>query len=161
MTNNKLRIKTFPVFFLSFAWTGFLPKAPGTWGTLFGMIVPILLKYFQVSIIPQIIAFIITLFFASAYAEKIQKKEGLTDPGWIVIDEVLGIWLTCLFIKFQITSFVLAFIAFRFFDITKIWPANLIDAKMKSGFGVMLDDLVAGLYAGLLLFGIESSKIIF
>ncbi len=151
MANKCLRIKTFPIFFLSFAWVGFLPTAPGTWASFAALIVPLIFKLLAWNWLYQLPFFLATTILGIWLAERVQKQMGLHDPGWIVIDEVLGIWIGSWFLP-QITVEILLtqFVAFRFFDILKVWPANVIDKKMLSGLGVMLDDIVAGVYAGLL-----------
>jgi phosphatidylglycerophosphatase A len=74
------------------------------------------------------------------------------DPQWIVIDEVAGIWLTVSVLDPSWLSYSLGFLLFRLFDIWKPWPIGWIDRRVKGGFGVMLDDYVAGLFAALLLY---------
>ncbi len=74
------------------------------------------------------------------------------DPSVVVIDEVAGMWLTLavsslFFADVSITLLAVSFLSFRFFDITKIYPASVFD-KMKSGTGIMMDDIVSGVYAG-------------
>ena len=87
-----------------------------------------------------------------------QKEIGKDDPSEIVIDEIVAIWFVLLFVpsslensliiySVEFTDFfyqLAAFIMFRFFDIIKPWPVNLVDSKIKGGFGIMFDDVVAG-----------------
>jgi phosphatidylglycerophosphatase A len=78
---------------------------------------------------------------------------GLADPGEIVIDEVAGQWLALVFAAPDNPwHFLAAFLLFRFFDITKIWPANWAEQHLPGGWGVMMDDIIAGLYAAALLY---------
>ena len=79
-----------------------------------------------------------------------QEKHDALDPSWIVIDEVIGMSIAWLFIQdHNIYHLVILFCLFRFFDIFKIEPVRYIDKNLKHGSGVILDDVVAGLYAGL------------
>jgi phosphatidylglycerophosphatase A len=76
---------------------------------------------------------------------------GIHDPPAIVIDEVVGQWLTLALMPVDPVVYVLGFLLFRVFDVLKPWPANAIDRSVTGGFGVMLDDVVAGIYAGAVL----------
>jgi len=138
------------ILFLSFFNVGFIKYAPGTCGTL--AITPFLL-FFDYHKIPFIITvpfFIITTAGACLLAEHAQKKYSAKDPQWIVIDEVLGMTLTWYFIDHtKWWNFLLAFLLFRFFDIKKIWPASYFDKQMQHGAGVIIDDLVSALFAGI------------
>lgn len=140
------------VVYLSFFGVGFLPKAPGTWGSL--AICPVLYVLgiseapFFVFIPFLIMATIITCYVA----EVTQRKFDLHDPGWIVMDEVLGMWTAWLFTLSGNQSWLtllIIFGLFRFFDIIKFWPATYFDKKVKHGAGTILDDIVSGIYAGL------------
>jgi phosphatidylglycerophosphatase A len=84
-------------------------------------------------------------------AESVQKELKLHDPQWIVIDEVLGMTTAWLFIRtHNLLHLMIIFILFRFFDIVKIWPASYFDQKVHHGAGTILDDIVSGVYAGLI-----------
>ncbi len=83
----------------------------------------------------------------------VQKKYNVLDPSWVVIDEVLGMWTAWIFTHAHgatFSSLIFTFCAFRFFDIIKVWPANYFDKQVKNGAGTILDDIVSGLYAGIL-----------
>lgn len=143
---------TYPeVVYLSFFGVGFLPKAPGTWGSL--AICPIL-YVLGVSEAPffVFIPFLIMATIITCYvAEVTQRKFDLHDPGWIVMDEVLGMWTAWLFTlsgNQSLTTLLIIFGLFRFFDIIKFWPATYFDKKVKHGAGTILDDIVSGVYAG-------------
>lgn len=83
-------------------------------------------------------------------ADKAQKEFQSHDPQWIVIDEFLGMSVAWLFIQnHNLLHLIILFILFRFFDIIKIWPASYFDKKMDHGAGTILDDIVSGIYAGL------------
>jgi len=88
---------------------------------------------------------------SSFVAESVQKNLNLHDPGWIVIDEVLGMTTAWLFIqKHNFIQLALLFVLFRFFDIVKFWPASYFDKKVDHGYGTIVDDIVSGIFAGLL-----------
>ena len=74
-----------------------------------------------------------------------------SDPGEIVIDEVLGMMLVMMTIPLDLKWVFLAFILFRIFDIFMPWPINQVDSKLKNALGVMLDDFIAALYAGIII----------
>ena len=128
-----------------------MPYAPGTWGTLatlpFLYVIGLLHPPFFLFVPLIIIATIISCFIA----EVVQKELTLHDPQWIVIDEVLGMSTAWLFIQaHNLLHLVILFILFRFFDIIKIWPASYFDKKVEHGAGTILDDIVSGIYAGVL-----------
>lgn len=138
------------ILFLSFFGVGFLPKAPGTWGTLATLPFLYLLGLFNPPFF-LFIPFLLILTAGSCFiAEHIQKTYEVHDPQWIVIDEVLGMSVTWLFsLKFSLPHLLIQFVLFRFFDIVKVWPASYFDKKIHHGAGTILDDIVSGVYAGL------------
>lgn len=149
---NRPDLRRPEILFLSFFGAGFLPKAPGTWGSL--AITPFL--YLLGTFNPPFflfIPFLVILTILSSYiADIVQKKYNLHDPQFIVIDEVIGMFVTWLFIpQHNLINLILCFILFRIFDIVKIWPASYFDKKVDHGAGTILDDVISGLYAGLTL----------
>jgi phosphatidylglycerophosphatase A len=78
------------------------------------------------------------------------RDTGKSDPSECVIDEVAGQWFACAFAPLSLPGFVLAFVLFRLFDITKPWPASAAE-RLNGGLGVVADDMVAGLFAGLIV----------
>lgn len=138
------------VLFLSFFGVGYLPVAPGTWGTLATLPFLYVLGRFNPPYFLFIPFIIILTIISSFVAEIVQKKFDLHDPSFIVIDEVLGMSVAWLFIQWHNLSHLLVLFAlFRFFDIVKFWPASFFDKKVHHGAGTILDDIVSGLYAGL------------
>ena len=142
-------IKRLDILFLSFFGVGFLPKAPGTWGTLATL--PFL--YFFGTFNPPYVLFIpflvIMTVISSFIADFVQKKFDLHDPQFIVIDEVLGMTTAWLFIqKHDLIHLFILFVLFRFFDIINFWPASYFDKKVDHGAGTILDDIVSGIFAG-------------
>ena len=135
-----------PIHFLSLGLgSGLSPFAPGTAGTLMAV-----LLYIPLSMLPltSYVAVLIIGSFVGIYlCEKTSNKLGGHDHPAIVWDEFLGFWLTMLFAPSGWMWIVIGFVLFRLFDIWKPWPISVIDHKVKGGFGIMLDDLVAGAYA--------------
>ena len=126
--------------------SGRLRPAPGTMGTLaaipFGYILMIFWGPAGLAL-GALILFIIGTWAADAYG----KKSGTTDDQSIVIDEVVGLWIAALPAGKYVFLWLLAFLLFRLFDIRKPWPASFFDGHSKNGFDVMMDDVVAGIYA--------------
>jgi phosphatidylglycerophosphatase A len=126
---------------------GYFPKMPGTFATLVG----ILLYYpiHSLAILSQIT--LICFFFGIGLisATHLEKEIGVKDPGQIVIDEIVGIWIALFLIPFDWQSLLLAFILFRFFDIRKPLGIRAIQS-FRSGWGIMLDDALAGVYSNIL-----------
>tara|TARA_Y100001935_G_scaffold56489_1_gene47190 strand:+ start:1794 stop:2246 length:453 start_codon:yes stop_codon:yes gene_type:complete len=141
---------------LKFILTGFyigkIKYAPGTFGTL--LAIPIFLLIYDFNLITKIsivfLLFLISLFLLSQSYKKQVFKD--IDDKSIVIDEVIGYLIFIVF--FDNTLFVLfsSFLIFRLFDIVKPYPISLIDKKMKNALGVILDDIIAGLFSGITLF---------
>lgn len=125
---------------------GLIRPAPGTWGSLAAL--PF--AWLIVSLGGHLFLLLATLllFLLGCWASHIyERSEGAKDPHSVVIDEVVGQWLTLVFAPLEISTYFVCFLLFRIADITKPWPAKLIDRKMPGGLGIMLDDIVAGLYA--------------
>ena len=139
-----------PVHMLAFGFgSGLSPKAPGTVGTLAAL--PFWFWISSLSLILQLL-FILVAFIAGVYiCGKTSADLKVHDHGGIVWDEFVGVWLTLIFVPASWLGLVLAFIVFRFFDIVKPWPIKWLDKKVHGGFGIMIDDVIAGLFAGGLL----------
>ena len=121
-------------------------KMPGTLGSIAGIFLGFILLYFFP--IQLVIVFFIILLTVSLYAIKIyQKQVGKSDKSEIIIDEVLGQLLVLMFIELEFLQFFFAFILFRFFDILKIFPVNIIDKKYSDHYGVIFDDILAAIQA--------------
>ncbi|MGM0443781.1 MAG: phosphatidylglycerophosphatase A family protein [Fibrobacterota bacterium] len=149
--------------FSSVFYVGFIPFAPGTWGSLVAVGILILFRgYFSqlflldsfMTFAPLALLALMAGTWASSSAEEIYGTE---DPGAIVIDEVLGQLLTFTLITevwtLSASSLVLGFFLFRFFDIVKPWPVHCFE-RIGGGLGVMMDDVAAGLLACTVLHGI-------
>lgn len=146
---NRPSLKRLDILFLSFFGVGFLPKAPGTWGTLATLPFLYGLGTFNPPYILFIPFIIIMTIISSFIADIVQKKFNLHDPQFIVIDEVLGMTTAWLFIQnHNLLHLFILFALFRFFDIIKVWPASYFDKKVEHGAGTILDDIVSGVFAG-------------
>lgn len=122
---------------------GYLPFAPGTWGSVFAILLWwVLLKDLNTYIFGAII--IIFLLIGIVVSNIIIDQSGDHDPSYIIIDELVGQWLALFLIPDGFFNIAISFILFRFFDIIKPWPIRLIE-KLPKGLGVMSDDLTAGL----------------
>ena len=150
---NKLLFKNFSAFLALGFGSGLIKKAPGTFGSLAA--IPFFL-FIQLLSPPLIYLFIITMFFIGIYvADKTSQALAMEDPSCIVIDEVVGFLLLIILVGqlsevgVSITKidFLMAFILFRFFDIWKPFPIDLLEKKFKGGFGIMIDDIGAAIYA--------------
>ncbi len=135
-----------PIHFLSLGFgSGLAKKAPGTFGTLVGM--PLFLLITNCSVIVQLLIiaalFVIGIYFCAFTGKAI----GIVDHGSIVWDEIVAIMLVLTFTPYQWQWWLAAFLLFRLFDIWKPYPIRQLEAKFKNGFGVMFDDLLAAIYA--------------
>ena len=143
-------VMTDPVHLLAFGFgLGLAPKAPGTVGTLLGVVFAwlVLDLDLMVQIGIGVAMFIVGIWICGDSSKRI----GQHDPGGIVWDEIAAMYLTLLVAPTTITAWILAFVLFRLFDIVKPWPIRDLDHRMGGGLGIMLDDLVAALYAAILL----------
>jgi phosphatidylglycerophosphatase A len=145
-----------PAHFIAFGFgAGLAKKAPGTWGTLVALPLFFALQLFGVPIITWLT--IALLFGVGVWASAVAGKAlGVADHGGIVIDEVVAFMLVLAITPKTWLWVLFAFLLFRFFDIVKPWPISLADKKIKGGFGVMFDDLLAALFAMACVITVES-----
>lgn len=130
---------------------GFLPKAPGTWGSLGAL--PVAWAVWSVAGSWAVLGLAAILVVAGTAAVKSALSDSdVHDPSWVVVDEIAGQCLVLAPFPPDPITYALGFLLFRAADIVKPWPASAIDRRMTGPFGAMLDDLVAGLYALALLF---------
>jgi len=138
-------IWTNPVHFLAFGLgTGASPYAPGTVGTLLGVPLVYLLSHWSLWVYLAVSCVLIIV--GIWVCDKTSKDIGVHDHGGIVIDEVAGYLVTMIAIPVNMWTLVAAFVVFRFFDIIKPWPIGWLDKKVEGGLGIMVDDLLAGVY---------------
>jgi len=139
-----------PTLCLAFGFgSGLSKKAPGTMGTLIA--VPIYLALVQAGFVIYSVLTILCSLVGIWICGKAAEKLGEHDFGGIVWDEIAGYLITMWFVGFSWQNVVLGFVLFRVFDIIKPWPIKWIDKKVSGGFGIMFDDVVAGVFAGLIL----------
>jgi len=129
--------------------TGLLPGIPGTFGTAGAIPLYLLIDFLCPGY--QALFLLITIIGAIWSSHRSQCILGRVDPREIVIDEMAGFLLTIFLIPFTWRSLIAGFFLFRFFDILKPPPIKTVEKKVKGGFGIVLDDLLAGLYAHLSL----------
>ena len=153
--DNLANLKSPEVLLASLFGVGMFPKAPGTMGTLATLPFLYWLGKLNFPLLFYLPIFISILFFSCFVIGVVQKKHGEHDPGWIVLDEALGMSIAWPFCQSsQLAHLVILFLLFRFFDIVKIWPANLLDRKVRNAVGIVGDDLVSGIYAGISYYAI-------
>lgn len=125
-------------------YTGFIPLASGTWGSLAALIIYWLIPGFEAwyILLPAIIIF---TFYGIYTGEKFEQIYG-KDPAECTIDEVVGMWISLLFLPKVLWISILAFFIWRLFDVLKPYPARKLES-LSGGYGIMVDDLVASIYS--------------
>ena len=128
---------------------GYIPIAPGTVGSIIGLLVFWLIKDYASFTIEMFVA--AALFFAGVWASTIVEQVlERHDPGVVIVDEVVGMLVALMLLPPTITVMFVAFLLFRVFDIIKPYPARWCE-QLSRGWGIMMDDVVAGLYVNVLL----------
>ncbi len=139
--------------------SGLSPVAPGTIGTLLTLLQLFALQYF----LPHwftasftnnwpYLVLLFTLYLVGHFiSDRLTHQSEDKDPKWIVIDEVVGMGIAVYAIPFSYLHFLIAFALFRLFDIAKPWHVGWADKKLKGASGIMLDDVIAGVYANVVL----------
>lgn len=143
-----------PAHFIALGFgAGLAPKAPGTFGSLAAL--PLFWLLLQGGLnLPAMLLVITAGFMLGIWACAVTGKDlGVSDHGGIVWDEIIAMWLVLAFTPIDWIWWLVAFGLFRFFDILKPWPIRWFDTHLKNGFGVMFDDLLAALYALLIIKG--------
>lgn len=131
----------------TFFYVGYLPLIPGTFGSAAALLLYIFLKPGPLAQYAFLALFLSLGFYFSGKAE---KQFNSKDPKYIVIDEVAGMFLTLLFVPLDLRLLVIGFLLFRVLDTVKPYPADKLQ-NLSGSAGIMLDDIVAGLYANLIL----------
>ncbi len=139
-----------PVHFLALGCGfGCVPKLPGTAGTLVGVLLYIPL---QTLFWPIYVGIVLVLFLIGIWlCGKTAKDLGVHDHPAIVWDEIVGYLVTMILVPSGWQWLLAGFVLFRLFDIWKPWPIYLIDKRVGGGFGIMIDDVIAGIFALLIL----------
>jgi len=144
-------LKRLPILLATWFGAGYLPKAPGTWGSLAAL--PLAWWVYGAGgvfglVVATGIIFVVGIWAAQIYADEM----GGGDPGPVVIDEVAGQWLTLIVVPADPLLYAIGFVFFRIADIFKPWPASWADQNIKGGLGIMLDDIFSGFYAAAALY---------
>jgi phosphatidylglycerophosphatase A len=136
-----------PMHLLSLGFgSGLSPHAPGTMGTL--VAVPMYLLLGRLDLIVYLMVILGGFILGVYVCNYTSKALGVHDHSGIVWDEIIGYWITMIAVPAQTWQWILAgFVLFRLFDIVKPWPVNIADKHLSGGFGIMIDDVLAGLYA--------------
>jgi len=134
----------------TFFYSGYFPKAPGTFGSFVALLFLFIINYFF-GFMGVLIFFLFTTISGFFTAGKVADAEKIEDPGFIVIDEAAGLSLAVLISYGKPYFLILSFVLFRFFDILKPLFIKKFEHMGNSGTGIMLDDLVAGIYAGIVI----------
>lgn len=153
MANTKFNLKN-PVHFFALGFgSGLLSPAPGTWGTL--MSIPVYCGL--IAILPEgltsylsmlLATFLIGVYLCGQTADDV----GEHDHGAIVWDEFVGFFVTMTLVSPSWQNIVIGFVLFRLFDIVKPWPIKLLDKHVHGGVGIMIDDMLAGVFSGVILY---------
>jgi phosphatidylglycerophosphatase A len=141
-----MNLKTLAYFVATGAGTGYAPLIPGTIGSMAALLIYIL---FPGNHIFWLMVIILT-YFAGVWSSSIVEKDKGKDPGLIVIDEFAGQWISIIFLPASIYILLAAFLLFRILDIIKPFPANAAQ-ELPGGWGVMTDDVIAGIYTNITL----------
>jgi phosphatidylglycerophosphatase A len=132
---------------------GYFPWGPGTVGSLAAVLIGLAVDHWLGGTRQFLFGSIFLLLTPATWAATVSaRKAGQEDPGFIVVDEVLGQWVTLLGVSsYSVGSFAAGFVLFRVFDIWKPWPVRNLE-KFPGGYGIVADDLAAGLYGALILY---------
>lgn len=131
------------------AYTGTVPFAPGTLGSLIGL--PLCFFLSRLNLLQSAVWILIAIFFAIAIASAAEKILAQKDPGQIVIDEIVGLMVALAGLPFNLNTVLAGFVIFRAFDILKPFPIRLLEKRIGGGSGVVLDDVLAGVYTNLII----------
>jgi phosphatidylglycerophosphatase A len=144
------QVFTHPVHFLAYGFgTGLAPKAPGTMGTVAAIPIYVLLMFSLHWAYPAVIAAaLVAGIFICGYTA---SEMGIDDPKGVVWDEIVGYLITMLGLPFNLVWMLGGFLLFRLFDIWKPWPIRWLDRHVKGGLGIMVDDVVAAIFACVIL----------
>lgn len=146
MVRIPARLLLNPLHLLSLGFgSGLSPRAPGTCGTL--VAVPLFLGLAYLPLVWYLLVLLIAFAFGVFICEYTSRALGVHDHPGIVWDELVGYWITMLAVPAEWLWILLGFVLFRLFDIWKPWPVRIADKTLKGGFGIMIDDVLAGVYA--------------
>ncbi|MBI9084530.1 MAG: phosphatidylglycerophosphatase A [Desulfobacterales bacterium] len=140
------------VFAATGGYVGLIPVAPGTFGTLVGL--PLCYLLSKIGPVPALVATAIFIGASVWIAHRAEAVLDRHDPGCIVIDEIVGMAVTLIWLPFTARTAVAGFVLFRLLDILKPPPVRTLDRKLPGGLGVVMDDVAAGMIANLILRGL-------
>jgi phosphatidylglycerophosphatase A len=138
-------------FFATWFAVGLIRPAPGTWGSLAALLLWYFAEFLHSSIYIILPIFIL---FSWLICSQASQDSDSKDHSAIVIDEVAGMLVALSFVSHEIIIYLWAFLLFRLFDIWKPWPVSWVDKNVEGGLGILLDDLIAGLFAGGIIYAI-------
>ncbi len=146
--------------FCTLFYSGFVPKIGGTIGSIVSFLLIYCMHFLSLKYLCHLFLFIVIFLFSLKLIEIYIKKVKKKDPKEVVIDEFLGIYFGYLFmIKYELFSlknFIIFFIFFRIFDILKPFPISFFDKNIENSFGIIFDDILAGFFAFLVFYAINS-----
>ncbi len=137
------------IFIATGGGVGYIPVAPGTFGSLYGVLLAFFLS--KLSLMAAILFLIGFTIFSIFIAERAEKKIGTKDPSIVVIDEIAGMAVAMFAIDFNMFTAIAGFLLFRIFDITKPFPISFLEKNFSGGYGIVADDIAAGVIANLVI----------
>jgi len=146
---NSTRKNDFVIFLATGFFTGFLPTMPGTWGTFAG--IPLVIISHRLTSIMQAVVTVVFVFFAAFIAGRAEILFENRDARPIVIDEMVGFLIALLWLPLNFLTLCLGFVLFRLFDIVKPPPIGILEKRLHGGWGIVLDDVLAGVFANVTL----------
>ena len=146
---NATRKNDIVVFLATGFFTGFLPTMPGTWGTFAG--IPLVIISHRLTSIMQPVVAVVFVTFAAYIAGRAEILFKDRDARPIVIDEMVGFLITLLWLPLNFLTLCLGFFLFRLFDIVKPPPISIVEKRLHGGWGIVLDDVLAGVFANVTL----------
>ncbi|MDZ7684025.1 MAG: phosphatidylglycerophosphatase A [Gammaproteobacteria bacterium] len=135
--------------------SGLAPKAPGTFGSLVALVLFPALSMFGWLVYAVIVA--VALAAGVYLCGRVADKMSIKDPSVIVLDEFVGLWIALLFVPDGWIWLLIGFLLFRFFDILKPWPIRWCEQSLGGGWGIVMDDVMAGVFALLVLHALAFS----
>jgi phosphatidylglycerophosphatase A len=139
-----------PAHFLGFGFgSGLIPFMPGTLGSLAA--IPLVIGFTMLPIFAQVLIVIILSVLGIVICDKVSQDLGVHDHGAIVWDEIVGMLVVFIAVPLSWQAVLLGFLLFRIFDILKPWPISFLDKHVHGGFGIMIDDIIAAIFAAVLM----------
>jgi phosphatidylglycerophosphatase A len=153
----KTKVNLFhPAHFLGFGFgSGLVPFMPGTMGSLAA--IPLILLMSSLALVPYLLITIVASVVGIYICQKVSDDLGVHDHGAIVWDEIAGMMIVFIAIPISWHSLLIGFLIFRIFDIVKPWPISFLDKNVHGGWGIMVDDLLAGFFSLLCLHAIYAA----